>query len=466
MTQLFQQEALDKKRGRKQKHNPVSLLNTPLRACLWVSGVLAIGALGWAIFARVPLKATGYGIVVPNGEVNTVPAPTSGTVVYLFGNGRIMQNQDFAEALFDFLQDPNGTEDKELDDIALKLDQSLRRISEAGSPARAAIREKDNSNNTRTPPPQLIKRGTALAMIDPLSRIEKFEKEYLLFRVTKTSGLNSIAAEKRSITANKIILNAKREILDRMKALEAKGFLSRTQVIKQISEVNSVVTKLEQSRLNIESKKEEIKKARAAAILAATEFASDSVVYALKDLYILEALQQNRQFVSGGDGIIATSQVEIGKPEFVPAFFSNKEAIKVAKGMRVIATPTGVSRAQAGGVKGEIADIQRLPATDSVVRSLVGLKAGAELIRENVRDPTTGVIRLEQDKNTGAYIWSSGNVPNIQSMKGSVLDVSVTTANVAPISLVIPTLKKFFGLVPPENVPNKNEERQRQRERS
>lgn len=463
MTQLFQQEALDKKRGRKQKHNPVSLLNTPLKACLWISGVLAVGGLGWAIFAKIPLKATGYGIVVPNGKVNTVPAPSSGTIVYLFGNGKIMEDQDFAQSLFEFIKNPSDATDEELNDIASKLDRSLRKISEAGSPTRAAIRENLDSNNTRTPPSKLIPRGTALAMIDPLSKIEKFEKEYLLFSVTKTSGLNSIAAEKRSINANKVILKAKKEILERMKELEAKGFLSRTQVIKQISDVNSVVTELEKSRLNIESKEEDIKKARAAAILAATEFASEAVVYALKDLYILEALQQNRQFVTGGDGIVATSPVDIGNPQFVPVFFSNKEAIKVSAGMRVIATPTGVSRAQAGGVKGEVADIQRLPAPDSVVRSLIGLKAGAELIQDNVKDPTTGVVRLELDPISKNYIWSSGNVPNIQSMKGSVLDVSVTTAKVAPISLVIPTLRKFFGLVPPENVPKDDRKRERQR---
>ena len=465
MNQLFQQEALDKKRGRKQKHNPVSLLNTPLRSCLWVSGALAIGALGWAVFAKIPLKATGYGIVVPNGKVNTVPAPSNGTVVYLFGNGTILENQDFARALFKFVKNPSEASDAQLDDLALKLDKSLRRISEAGSLTRASIREKSGSNSSRTPPSKMIQRGTAMAMIDPLSKIEKFEKEYQVFSATKSSSLNSIAAEYRSIGANQAILNAKKEILEKMKALEAKGFLSRTQVIKQTSDVNTVVTELEKSRLNIETKQEEIKKARAAVILAATEFAADSVVFALKDLYILEALQQNRQYVTGGDGIIATSPVDIRKPEFVPAFFSNKEAIKVAEGMRVLATPTGVSRAQSGGVKGEVANIQRLPAPTSVIQSLVGLKAGAELIQDNVKDPTTGVIRLEKDSKGQKYIWSSGNEPNIQSMKGSVLELSVTTQKVAPISLVIPTLKKFFGLVPPENIPkdNKNERNQQRK---
>jgi len=463
MTQLFQQEALDKKRGRKQKHNPVSLLNTPLKACLWVSGVLAVGALGWAVFARIPLKATGYGIVVPNGKVNTVPAPSNGTVVYLFRDGKILEEQQFSKALFEFIKDPAAASDEQLDDIAVKLENSLKRISETSSAKRNSITEKGFQTSGLTPPPGLIRRGTALAMIDPLTKIEKFEKEYLIFKVTKSSGLKSIEAEQRSIKANQKILSAKKEILDRMRTLEAKGFLSRTQVIKQVSEVNSVVTELERSRMNIQTKKENIEKAKASVILSATQFASESVVYALRDLYILEALQQDRQYVSGGDGIVATSPIDISEPQYVPAFFSNKEAIKVGAGMKVIATPTGVSRAQSGGITGEVTEILRLPAPESVVKSLIGLKAGAELIQSNVKDPTTGVIKLNKSESGVGYKWSSGNAPSVQSLKGSILNISVTTDKVAPISLVIPTLRKVFGLVPPENVPKDNDERQKER---
>ena len=72
--------------------------------------------------------------------------------------------------------------------------------------------------------------------------------------------------------------------------------------------------------------------------------------------------------------------------------------------------------------------------------------------------PTLVVLALNRSTtgnamNTGGYRWSSNSSLPFPPTPGDTLDVEITTRQVAPIALVLPAIKEFLGLVPPNSPP-------------
>ena len=68
--------------------------------------------------------------------------------------------------------------------------------------------------------------------------------------------------------------------------------------------------------------------------------------------------------------------------------------------------------------------------------------------------PTLAVVALEKSDqspiNGGGYRWSSDSELPYPPTPGDALSVEITTRRVAPISLVITAIRRFFGITPPD----------------
>ena len=56
----------------------------------------------------------------------------------------------------------------------------------------------------------------------------------------------------------------------------------------------------------------------------------------------------------------------------------------------------------------------------------------------------------DQRDNRAGYVWNSKGDPPFAPKTADQLTVAITTRQVAPIALVIPRLRRWFGIVPPE----------------
>ena len=79
----------------------------------------------------------------------------------------------------------------------------------------------------------------------------------------------------------------------------------------------------------------------------------------------------------------------------------------------------------------------------------------AEDIVKSYSSPTLAVLALDRNLsspnfNSGGYLWTSKEDLPFPPKPGDLLDVQITTRRVVPAQLVIPSLKRFFGLTPPE----------------
>ena len=87
--------------------------------------------------------------------------------------------------------------------------------------------------------------------------------------------------------------------------------------------------------------------------------------------------------------------------------------------------------------------------------SRVGSRPLADVIMQGEPSPTLAVLALKRAPtstglNNGGYLWSSGGDLPFPPKPGDQLEVLVTTRNVAPIELVLPALRSFFGWSPPQ----------------
>jgi HlyD family secretion protein len=177
-------------------------------------------------------------------------------------------------------------------------------------------------------------------------------------------------------------------------------------------------------------------------------------VFANNDLYIQEIIATPLTRVNAGDEIFISSLTSLTSPVNVPIFLAPSDATQVFPGMRVLATPAGLDRAQYGGIVGQVKWVAKLPSSPSEVAARVGLPGVADLIDKRVGIPTEAVIALDRDPAnaspgfSGGYRWSTKGQPPYRIKPGDVLEVEITTRRVRPIELVLPFLKKTFGFSP------------------
>ena len=122
--------------------------------------------------------------------------------------------------------------------------------------------------------------------------------------------------------------------------------------------------------------------------------------------------------------------------------------------MKVLATPTGMSQAQYGGLLAKVMSVEVLPASLTEVRQSLGSEGEANEILDLIPEPILITIQLEEDpksndSNKKGLKWSSaGRIP-YPVRQGDLLSLQITTQKVRPISLLIPWLRQFSGTSAP-----------------
>jgi hypothetical protein len=397
--------------------------------------------LGWSIFAKVPLRASGIGILLPNEQLRAIKSLVEGNVVFLFEAGK-SKSPSYGLKLFNFSQAP----DKYItDDYLFSVISDLQDL-------RKRYTKAQKNFDTFDFPRQRLPKGTLLAIVDPSNENTfNLRNSWIDYKNLVKFNQKSIEAEQVVLASNQIIYNSKSQILAKMKNLENKSYVSRNSVLNYQAELNQTQNQIQASRLNIVQNHVEIDKSRNNLVLTVRRVLQNTVLFAQYDLYIMEMNTSNFSLQRPGDTLMTVSKNPLTNPDIIPVFFSNTEAGKIGSGMKVLVTPAGLNRAEVGGIKGQMQFIDTLPSTPEYIQSLIGLSGGADLILKRVESPTVGSLRLFKSKiSPYNYQWSSGTPQDIKSLKGDILNVDVTTGYTRPIALVIPFFREFFGIVPPK----------------
>lgn len=127
------------------------------------------------------------------------------------------------------------------------------------------------------------------------------------------------------------------------------------------------------------------------------------------------------------------------------AFLSAAEAKRIEPGMTVRLSPTTVRREEFGTIRGSVVSVSPFPLSSVAVQALV---ANQNLAEQLVSEGPPLLVRVAMDRTEdGNLVWTSSRTPPVEISAGTLASVSVVVADNAPISLILPTLRRWTGLL-------------------
>ena len=450
MTNLFTERALKSKHSSRELSGPVTLLTPPLKATLALALLIAFGGTAWAFLARIPLNVNARGVLLPVSTLTTFSSKTDGTA-YHFYNKNLEEWESLA---YRYSTSPSSLSRKSIVRLANLL------INESESDALSTSPDQNYAStflsnlessliDTKLPKGKLllwIQEGGSRSKLN--SALSKFNK-----------AIQQLNLKSKNIRSQQSILrkeyDQRSDYLQRMQELESKGYVTRTSILDQTADVDQLLSKLYDNKNDLITLESNVEESYNEVRSVLSDIIENQLVFSRGSSYLVEVIPNHGQLISKGDNLVRLSSDPLNSPVLVPLFLGGDVSSQVSAGMDAIATPDGYKRSEVGGIKGTVKSVTRLPAGVDGIASLVGDKTVAEDIVKSYSSPTLAVLALDRNLsspnfNSGGYLWTSKEDLPFPPKPGDLLDVQITTRRVVPAQLVIPSLKRFFGLTPPE----------------
>ena len=440
-------------------YTSVRLISSPLRAAIIITLLISTGGLLWACFAKVPIYVNGFGLMILKGNNRRLFSLTEGELHHNFNADGVWASE----------------RDQELFEISqLGIQKTAAQTAELAEKL-LALTDAPNLVGTGSLNTVKIARGSLLSWVDaPAQRaalqdsLDDYRLSEKTLRLTEKELTTIDLALKRKINLLKSEVVTQSEFLETIRQLNARGYASRAKYLLQQSRVDAIRSdvlslqerraanqaQLLQSRVAVDSAETELVK-------ALRTYSDVSLIFAKHDLFITDVLAPHLSEVQQNDAVLRVSRQALSKlPKNIPGFLSQAAAQQVRPGMKVLATPTGMSQAQYGGMLAKVASVKVLPASLTEIKQSLGSEGEASEISKLIPEAILMTIQLEEDPksddtNKKGLKWSSaGRIP-YPVREGDLLSLQITTRTVRPISLLVPWLRQFSGTSAPMLTPQR-----------
>ena len=456
MTQLFTQRALKNRRRVGDQNGPITLLTPPLRLTM-LFGLLIAGGVGlWSVMARIPISVRGTGVLLPVSTVNRTLSGTSGTVHWIFNS----QPAAWHRYALAFHRRPDQLSDAQVRSLATSVLQSSEGVMKSSQISRSeeageSIAKRFTENMKDVLYGRSIRSGTLMLWIKSGVNQERLQSSLDQLRNT----LRDNKAKEQNISNKQKILqrelNSRQDYLQQMLELEVQGFVSTASILQEQANVESIRSRILNNKNELIRLSNEMDKASQSLRNELALLIDKEMIFASRDIYLSQVIPNDGETVSQGEAVLELSSDDLNDISLVPLFLSSKEMAQVFPGMPAIVTPSGYKRSEVGGIRAEVVSMAKIPSSQDHVTARIGVESLAQEIMKLEPAPTLAVLKLKQAKakgphNTGGYEWTSrGDLP-FPPTPGDRLEVEITTRKVAPIELVLPAMRRFFGWSPPQ----------------
>lgn len=434
-------------------------------------GLLA--ALLWSIVGRIPENASGPAVLVRPKQVVAFQSPTSGQVAAFevaVGDSvrkgdllarmhlptvqndlelerlRLMQYQDSTRELSGLERDLAKLERVQIQEQRAligerieQLEDSTRRYQE--STAEYLQEQRNNLAKSRELSGQLHESFVSkLESVNTLRADGIVSDEPVLSAqsqvVQSEMGLASLDVQAQELTLQE---NSARENADKNRdtikglRIELSGLAMRE------GEINR---RLRQGELGNERNLEEI---RSKVEHLSTILLNEGNVFSPYDGRILEIAASEGDLMARGQRL---GRLEIEDPDeelMVLAYFDIASGKKIEVAQHIRISPSNVQRERFGGMIGEVLEVTAYPISPEAAGNQIGdVTLARELLGGTSR---IGVLaKLVTDSTPSGFAWTSGHGPEAAITAGTTAQARVTTADRAPITFVLPFLRKWTGV--------------------
>ena len=413
--------------------------------------VLVAAGVGWSAMARIPITVNAVGALLPVSTINTIPSRAEGKAIWTFNQA----SRDWHQSAFRFSLRPEEFTAEQV----VKLAEDLLNDSDV-TPSGEGIDAQNNSTKFVEKQKSLLgtqlPKGRLILWIQSNSIEQRLTVALMQWRSLQDSTTKKTDNLKIEIKTLKTELVSRNQMLAKMRGIGTDVFSAETLLDEQ-SNVDSLKAQI----LNVESQILALDQEKTNGYLNLKNILSDVVddelIFAEEPLYLYQVIPNDSEEVSAGEIVLKVSPDLVKSPSLVPVFVDNTDKGSVSAGMSALVTPVGFNRTEYGGIKGEVASVAPVPSTVDGMEARVGVTSIARSIQAKMVAPTLVILKLEKSNgqdvvNSGGYQWSTSTDLPFQPREGSKINVEITTRYVSPISLVLPTVKKFFGFSPPESL--------------
>lgn len=414
--QIFRQSALDRLSSPEQLDMVFQVVRPGAWFALAAVVLLLASLVGWGFYGSVATKVTGQGILLRRGALEEAPSP---------GAGRI-------EAILVDVDD--AVEEGQI--IARLAQPELRnQIAELQGKLEILRTERD---------------------LDSTMGADKksLEAEYLTRRRQ---------ALRASLATARDRAEALREQLDRYDALYQKKYITRSQyldvkdkynaALQDILSFNEELARLPMTAADSTSQIERSKIDIHMRLLAAEKqltalqerFDLETSVHSPAEGRVLEIFKTEGQVIAAGEALLSVEKKgDEREPLYVQVYVQPQHGKKILSGMEAQVSPSVVKQEEFGVLRGQVLQVSRFPAS---VKGMMRVLGNDQLVQTLSQGgaPITVTVALElSDKTESGYVWSSGDGPPVTLQSGTLCTTTVVVHRQAPVTLVLPFLKKFF----------------------
>ena len=442
---IFSAEALQARKT-KRLSQPALFLRLPTKVTLSLVIASTVGALAWAIFAKVPIKAPGTALVVNVNDIKPLVAKSNGRVLILT-NTISKTRRKIDLDLYKFYNQKSGntypmqellaTTTLAINDSSPLVYNNLRKIV-----SNASIL-KDISESTFK-----VVRGQAVAVIFNEIARRSLEASFLKAQRDYKNNLLQINRLENRLKNQISLLNQREQISKSYKNLEKIGATSKLKVI----ESKSSVDQLKGSKSDLESQivKQHANNKQLANDLASklSSYISATYVFSSSQGYVTNIARGNNQMATEGDTLLFFSHAPSTTiPSLIVGFIDDRYSNLIRPGMSVVATPLGVNKSQYGGIKGFIQSKLPFSVTNQKLSQIVGLESFGSLSRSS--NPNLVTVRLNKNYQGTSYQWTTKLIPESATGVGDTLDLSINVDEQSPLMMAVPVIKRYLGLEGP-----------------
>ena len=412
---LFRQQSLQQLDRPEDFHAPLRVVGR----VEWIVGLLClalcIAVIVWACLARYRETVEGPGIFVRSGGVFIgLNAPKSGWIDGLVPAGQKVTAGQIVASL------TTPEEDARIADLERRIDQA---------------------EDHRTAITQRYEVRVAAENVSQQRRREELDEAADLTRQRIAEAEGTLANREMLFSRGAGTTDRVQEARERL--FSARSSLSRTQ--SELAALNGAILalggtrdqELEASQRQILDLKGQLEQARLSRKLA------DEIRAPRDGMVALVPVTMNA-LVTAGQRIVT---LETGGERLEALFFVPGDMGKrITPGMEVRLSPSIAPREEYGMLVGKVVSVSPQPEGQAEIAERLG---NPDLARQMARNGAPFEVRATLETaagETGGYAWTSERGQEIPLSSGLLLTANVTVRRAAPITLIIPALRRWTGL--------------------
>lgn len=413
--EIFRKAALDRIASPDQLDQLVGVADA--RSWIALGGIALIAAvtLGWGIFGSVPTNVPAKGILIPEG-------------------GRVLAAMSPAGGIIDKLLVSVGD--------PVRKGQVVAHIRQAEAQqklisARQVVAEKQRDLTAR--------QGALKQQLDiRLGNIA--QRQRALSQSAEATGARITYLEQR-VTSRQDMLRQGFTTVEKFQETQDELNRARRDLADAQAQMSAVKAEELQARLQAEQEttrlQDAVNDARRAASELETQIEVSSAVTAPGDGRVNEIKLTEGVVVATGQPVLGIESQ--GRHLQAVVFIPTEHGKKVHPGMTARIAPSTVKKEEVGTLLGRVSDIASFPATRQGIAAVV---QNETLVEDFVKKgaPYEAHLTLTAADTPSGYGWSSGKGPDIDLTSGTTVDVTIAVKQQAPVSLILPLLRRATGI--------------------